>query len=238
VNKDAGASKTGPQRHNVRWSAVGLFVFLMCFSGLGFMTIRGWQDLNQTDRFLDVSLVSKSTADYSANSPKALVAQVGMGIVGDMIRDSHPDPANLPARLAVVNSILNGPVPIETPVPGSVNPHISITEEPRPAQPPAQPHVTSAPDNPPTAIVTTPDPEPNSTPVPTAKPTKDPGPQNTKNPNPGNPNPGNPNPGNPNPGNPNPGNPKPGNPNPGNPNKPPKPPKPDKPKKPKKDKKG
>ena len=39
-----------------RLNAIGLFVLLPCLSSLGLMTTRQWQDLQQSDRYLNASL--------------------------------------------------------------------------------------------------------------------------------------------------------------------------------------
>ena len=93
------------------------WVLLLCFSSFGVMATRQWHDLRRSDRYLNISLISKSVADYSARRPPTLVAQVGLGVIRDMVRDSRPELADLPARLASVDALLHTSIQPEPPLP-------------------------------------------------------------------------------------------------------------------------
>ncbi|HEX7556770.1 MAG TPA: hypothetical protein VF338_09115 [Leptolinea sp.] len=101
-----------------RLSAIGLFVVLLCLSSLGLMTTRQWQDLQQSDRYLNASLNSKVTADYSVGQPGKPIAQVGLGIIRDMVRDSQPEPDDLPIRLSAVDTLVESPISGSSLLPG------------------------------------------------------------------------------------------------------------------------
>jgi hypothetical protein len=86
-----------------------MFVFLLCFSGLGLITARQWQENVKSDRLLNVPLLAMATADYSSRQPVNQVAQVRLEIIENMVRESQPDPRDLQRRLAAVDSILHLP---------------------------------------------------------------------------------------------------------------------------------
>jgi hypothetical protein len=89
------------------WSLIGLFVVILCFSGLGFLSTRQWQENFKEDRILDLSVNSMTIADYSDDKPSNnSIAQVRLDIIKDVIRDSLPNPEDLNDRLALIDSSL------------------------------------------------------------------------------------------------------------------------------------
>jgi hypothetical protein len=107
---DHGKQKIIAKPIKLHRSQLVLFVFILCFSGLGLITTRQWQENDKSDRFLNVPLVSKVTADYSSRKPVNEIAQVRLGIIENMVLESQPDPKDLSRRLEAVDSILNLPV--------------------------------------------------------------------------------------------------------------------------------
>jgi hypothetical protein len=91
-----------------------LLVLLLALISLGLLAARQWLILHQGDRFLDASLLAVSTADYSGRRSTAQLAQVGTGIIGDLIRDNQPGATELLNRLATANAMLLTSVPTAT----------------------------------------------------------------------------------------------------------------------------
>jgi hypothetical protein len=79
------------------------------------MILLQWGSLNQRDRILPASLLAVSTADYSGARPTGQVPVIGMGIVGDMMKDDNGlQPGDLTTRLAAVTALFLSPVPTAT----------------------------------------------------------------------------------------------------------------------------
>jgi len=137
-----------------RWSTVGVFVLVLCFSGIGMITVHQWQDLNQSDHILNASLISSTTADYSSRKPASQVSQVDPSLIEDMIRDSQPDPENLLARLELAKMVLN--LPINEPLKNTLHSaNLPITPKSINKQLPVYPSASSIPVILPTALAAT-----------------------------------------------------------------------------------
>jgi hypothetical protein len=100
-----------------------LVIFLGCLS-LGWGVLEQWIDQNQSDRFLNASLLAMSTADYSKSQPDVQIAEVKLEIIGDMIQDSQPELEERSKRLASITAVLLSPVPTTTPLPDLPSPFI------------------------------------------------------------------------------------------------------------------
>ncbi len=104
---------------------VSLLFGLVC---LGWVSVQHWIDLHQINRTIGASLLARSTADYSNDRPKAMVAMVNLGIVRDVIRDHALEPDDLGSRLATVTAVLLQPVPTSTHLPNYVTPTSGSTK--------------------------------------------------------------------------------------------------------------
>ena len=92
-----------------------------------------WHLFTQMERRLDVPLISTARADYGANGPVASVAQVDLGIVQEMIRDSAPGAADLSARLSSAEALLRSSAVSESAVYSPAPPVSDSLHVPRPA---------------------------------------------------------------------------------------------------------
>ena len=182
-------SKEGLQNQRFRGRTAGLLVLLLSVICLGLVTTREWLGLHESNQFLNASLLAKSTADYKSSRLGTPVAQVGLGIIQDLIKDSNPDPKDLQNRLASITEMMLSPVPSLTALPGFPNPHAptatravptltatpiytsTLTQGMTPSATAQMPTLTSSP-------------IPNSTPTPTNAPTKTQKPGRTKSPKP------------------------------------------------------
>ncbi len=154
--KTLGKTRDGLPPSKLRLGSVRSLVLLLCFSSLGLMATRQWQDLRRSDRYLNTSLIAQSSADYSASRPTNLAAQVGLGVIEDMVRDSQPDFANLPVRLNSVHALLQAFIHSETSLPGLRDSKLSIQipapEKVHSTQPAVHPSWAHDPNNSPTAL--------------------------------------------------------------------------------------
>ena len=151
------------------WGTIGMFVSVLSLSSLGLMTNHQWQDLQKKERFLNTSVVSRSSANYGVSEPANPVVQVDLNIIGDMIRDSQPEASDLAARLASVDELLHSPIPGDT-----------LLSNLTGSEPGTNPPVTYNPIDLPTALAPAAGPVAQSTPGPTLKAPNNPDPQNTK----------------------------------------------------------
>ena len=190
-------SKDGLQNQRLRGRAAGLLVLFLGVICLGLMTTHEWLVLNESNQFLNASLLARSTADYRSSRSGTPMVQVGLGIIRDMIKDSNPDPTDLQNRLATITGMMLSPVPSQTALPGFPNSHAPTATRVVPVLT-ATPNYTSTLPQAVTFTATpqmptlTASPYPNSTPTPTYVPTstqksritKTPRPKNTKIPRP------------------------------------------------------
>jgi hypothetical protein len=103
--------KEKPGLQGSRWRLAGILISLLWAAAFGVLTVRHWQSLRQSERFLDEPLVSKLAADYSAGRPAVPVGRVRLTVIEDMVRDSQPEAADLQTRLAAIPAILNSIIP-------------------------------------------------------------------------------------------------------------------------------
>jgi hypothetical protein len=116
-----GHTHTGWQHQRSSSGRIGFLLLLLGCIALGVLVYRQWLNLSHGNRYLEASLLAKSTANYNQSQPTTQVAQVKLEIIGDMLRDSQLDPEVLAQRLAWVTAVLLSPVPQATPLPGSKN---------------------------------------------------------------------------------------------------------------------
>ena len=100
--------------NNFHWGTIGMFVSVLSISSLGLMTNHQWQTLQQKEKFLNTSVISRTSADYGASEPANPIVQVNLSIIGDMIRDSQPETSDLTTRLASVKELLLFPLANKT----------------------------------------------------------------------------------------------------------------------------
>jgi hypothetical protein len=124
-------SKEESRPRGPRWGLLGVLVSLIWAAAFGILTVRQWQNLGRSERFLDESLVSKEAADYSAKRPAVPIGRVRLTVIEDMVRDSQPEAADLKIRLASIPVILNSVIPGANPPPEAPVPAASAPESGR-----------------------------------------------------------------------------------------------------------
>ena len=124
-----------PLRSRRGSASVWLLALLLAAAG-GLICLLFWQLFNPAlaSNSLEISLLSKRVADYSADPRSLNFPLKEASILGDILQDKHPYAADLPVRLATLKADLDEPIPTATPVfQGFPPPPEGATSTPLPA---------------------------------------------------------------------------------------------------------
>jgi len=161
----SGATDTRSSTNNKdRRELALILLFLLLFAGVAIIPVL--DQIRSSNDFLPFSFHSIREADYSKDLTGDNIPMIGLGILGDILRDENLDPQEYQSRMATLTAVLLTPVPTAT---GKLtNPFNSPTATQTATQAVTNPQQISP------TVSSTPNPTiiPNATPIPKTVPPK------------------------------------------------------------------